>query len=74
MRKGCDLDDIYRKQYKIREVQLEKTPFMLVISEKKMADGSVAVHSSKNVDMGVMVADEFVAFAKEQIHILALYN
>ena len=53
--------------YKIRAAQLEKIPFMLVIGEKEMNESSVAVRSRKTGDMGVMSADEFVAFAKAQV-------
>ena len=53
--------------YKIRAAQLEKIPFMLVIGEKEMNDSSVAVRSRKTGDMGVMSADDFVAFAKAQV-------
>ena len=53
--------------YKIRAAQLEKVPFMLVIGEKEMNESSVAVRSRKTGDMGVMSADEFIAFAKQQV-------
>ena len=53
--------------YKIRAAQLEKIPFMLVIGEKEMNEGSVAVRSRKTGDMGVMSADGFIAFAKAQV-------
>ena len=53
--------------YKIRAAQLEKIPYMLVIGEKEMADGTVAVRSRKTGDMGVMPAAEFLAFAQKQI-------
>ena len=53
--------------YKIRAAQLEKVPFMLVIGEKEMNEASVAVRSRKTGDMGVMSADDFVAFAKAQV-------
>ena len=53
--------------YKIRAAQLEKIPFMLVIGEKEMNEGSVAVRSRKTGDMGTMPVDDFVAFAKQQV-------
>ena len=53
--------------YKIRAAQLEKIPYMLVIGEKEMTDGTVAVRSRKNGDMGVMSAADFIAFAQKQI-------
>ena len=60
--------------YKIRAAQLEKIPYMLVIGEKEMTDGTVAVRSRKKGDLGVMPAAEFVAFAKRQIDDLVLDN
>ena len=53
--------------YKIRAAQLEKIPFMLVIGEKEMNEGLVAVRSRKTGDMGTMSSDDFVAFAKKQV-------
>ena len=53
--------------YKIRAAQLEKIPYMLVIGEKEMNEGAVAVRSRKTGDMGAMSADDFLAFAKEQV-------
>ena len=60
--------------YKIRAAQLEKIPFMLVIGEKEMTEGLVAVRSRKTGDMGAMPVDEFIAFAKNQIDTKALDN
>ena len=60
--------------YKIRAAQLEKIPYMLVIGEKEMNEGLVAVRSRKTGDMGVMPVDEFIAFAKNQIDTKALDN
>ena len=60
--------------YKIRAAQLEKVPFMLVIGEKEMNENTVAVRSRKKGDMGAMSADEFVAFAEQQIKDLVLDN
>ena len=60
--------------YKIRAAQLEKVPYMLVIGEKEMNEGSVAVRSRKTGDMGTMSADDFIAFAKKQVVDKALDN
>ncbi|MBE6606445.1 MAG: threonine--tRNA ligase [Ruminococcaceae bacterium] len=46
--------------YKIREAQLEKVPYMLVIGEKEVNEGTVAVRSRKNGDMGAIDADNFI--------------
>ena len=60
--------------YKIRAAQLEKVPYMLVIGEKEMNENTVAVRSRKKGDMGTMGADEFIAFADQQIKDLVLDN
>ena len=53
--------------YKIRAAQLEKIPYMIVIGEKEMSEGTVAVRSRKKGDMGAMAAADFIAMADEQI-------
>ncbi len=53
--------------YKIRAAQLEKVPYMLIVGEKEMAEGTVSPRSRKTGDMGAMAAADFIAFAKEQI-------
>ena len=53
--------------YKIREAQLQKVPYMLVIGEKEMNEGKVAVRSRKTGESTVMTIDEFIAMAAEEI-------
>jgi len=53
--------------YKIREAQLQKVPYMLVIGEKEMSEGKVAVRSRKTGESTVMTIDEFIAQAAEEI-------
>ena len=56
-----ETDDRYEKiGYKIREAQSQKIPYMLIIGDKEMADGTVSVRSRKNGDMGAVPADEFI--------------
>ncbi|MBQ3065161.1 MAG: threonine--tRNA ligase, partial [Clostridia bacterium] len=45
---------------KIREAQLEKVPYMLVIGDKEMNENMIAVRSRKNGDEGVMSVDAFI--------------
>ena len=54
--------------YKIRSAQLEKTPYMLVIGEKEMNDGTVAVRHRSGTDLGAMKFDEFLAKALVEIN------
>jgi len=58
--------------YKIREAQLEKVPYMLVIGEKEIEANSVGVRSRKEGDLGAMPVDEFIAKAKKEIDEYAL--
>ncbi|HJA68704.1 MAG TPA: threonine--tRNA ligase [Firmicutes bacterium] len=45
--------------FKIREAQLDKVPYMLVIGDKEAQEKTCSVRSRKNGDMGSMTADEF---------------
>ena len=58
--------------YKIRQAQLEKVPYMLVIGAKEVEEGTVAVRSRKNGDMGAMNADKFITDALTEIATKAL--
>jgi len=53
--------------FKIREAQLEKIPYMLVLGDKEVEEGTVSVRSRKNGDMGTMTADEFLNYVSEEI-------
>ena len=46
---------------KIRNAQLDKVPYMLVIGEKEAVSGSVAVRHSRRGDLGVRFLGEFIA-------------
>ena len=45
--------------FKIREAQLDKVPYMLIIGDKEASDGTVAVRSRKDGDIGSMSIDVF---------------
>lgn len=53
--------------YKIREAQLEKVPYMLVIGDKEMEAGMVSVRSRAEGDLGSMDVDTFIAKITEEI-------
>lgn len=53
--------------YKIREAQLQKIPYMLVVGDREAADGTVAVRSRAGGDLGSRALSEFVAAAREEI-------
>ena len=58
--------------YKIREAQLQKVPYMLVIGDKEVESGEVAVRSRANGDLGSMSVDGFLAMMKEKIDSYAI--
>ncbi|WP_293008859.1 MULTISPECIES: threonine--tRNA ligase [unclassified Oscillibacter] len=52
---------------KIREAQLEKDPFMLVVGDKEAESGQVAVRHRSDGDLGVMSLEAFTAQLKELV-------
>lgn len=63
-----ELDDRNEKiGYKIREAQLEKIPYMLVIGDKEIESGTVGVRSRSEGDLGAIAVDEFIRKSKEEI-------
>ncbi|MBC8584649.1 threonine--tRNA ligase [Youxingia wuxianensis] len=63
-----ELDDRREKiGYKIREAQVEKIPYMLIIGDKELESGSVAVRSRKAGDLGAVSVDEFLQKALEEV-------
>ena len=57
--------------YKIREAQLQKIPYMLVLGDKEKEAGTVGVRSRKDGDIGAMDIDEFIAKIVEEIDTFA---
>lgn len=53
--------------YKIREAQMEKVPYMLVVGDKEMDNNAVAVRSRKDGDLGSMPVESFVEKLLEEI-------
>jgi threonyl-tRNA synthetase len=63
-----EVDDRNEKiGYKIREAQLEKIPYMLVIGDQEAASQAVAVRKRGQGDIGAKPVDEFVASIKKEI-------
>ena len=52
---------------KIREAQLEKVPYVLVIGDKEAEQGVVAVRQRTEGDLGTMQVSDFIALAKEEV-------
>ncbi len=53
--------------FKIREAQLEKVPYMLIVGDKELENGTVAVRSRKKGDLGAMKPEEFKAMLQKEI-------
>jgi threonyl-tRNA synthetase len=53
--------------YKIREAQLQKVPYMLVVGDREAAEGKVAVRTRKRGDQGARPVDEVVAALAELV-------
>ncbi len=53
--------------YKIREAQLKKIPYMLVVGDKEAEAGTVAVRTRSGEDKGAIAVDEFIANISEEI-------
>ena len=62
------LDDRNEKiGYKIREGQVKKVPYMLVVGEKEATNGTVSVRSRSEGEMGAMAVDEFISKLQKEI-------
>lgn len=53
--------------YKIREAQIQKVPYMIIIGEKEMKNGNISVRSRKDGDIGTMSLDDFISKVKKNI-------
>ncbi len=53
--------------YKIREAQLQKIPYMLVVGDREAAEGAVAVRSRSGGDLGSQPLDRFVVSARDEV-------
>ncbi|MBR4754873.1 MAG: threonine--tRNA ligase, partial [Lachnospiraceae bacterium] len=62
----CELDTRDEKiGYKIREAQLEKVPYMLIVGQKEEESKTVSVRKRDEGDIGAMTLDEFENKTKE---------
>jgi threonyl-tRNA synthetase len=53
--------------FKIREAQLQKTPYMLVVGDREAAEGTVAVRNRSRGDLGSRTVDAFLGDALAEI-------
>ncbi len=67
-----EVDDRAEKiGYKIREAQLQKVPYMLVVGDKEQEAGEVGVRNRKDGDVGAMKLEKFVEKIDEEIKTFA---
>lgn len=52
--------------YKIREAQLQKIPYMIIVGDKEAEGGTVSVRTRGGVDLGAMPLDDFIARITEE--------
>jgi threonyl-tRNA synthetase len=63
-----ELDERQEKiGYKIREAQLQKAPYMLVVGDREAAEGTISVRTRAGGDQGASPVDRFIAAAREEI-------
>ena len=53
--------------YKIREAQMQKIPYMLVVGDRDMENGTVSVRTRSGEDLGAMSMEAFMAKCQEEI-------
>lgn len=57
----CEVDDRSEKiGYKIREAQLEKVPYMVVVGDKDIENNTISVRKRKEGDLGAMTVEQFL--------------
>ncbi len=66
IRAECD-DRNEKIGYRIREAQLEKVPYMLVVGDNEVQDGTVSVRARGQGDVGALPLEQFIAQALEEI-------
>ena len=63
-----EVDDRNEKTgYKIREAQLQKIPYMLIVGEKEVEGNTVSIRSRENGDVGIKAVDDFVEEILEKV-------
>ena len=53
--------------YRIREAQMQKVPYMLVVGDREAEAGTVSVRSRSEGDIGVMPVADFLSKAQQEI-------
>lgn len=67
---GIRAESDYRSEklgYKIREAQMQKIPYMLVVGDRDMENGTVSVRTRSGSDLGAMTLEDFTAKCLQEI-------
>lgn len=61
----CEKDDRAEKiGYRIREAQLEKIPYMVIVGEKEAESGTISVRDRDHGDLGMIGTDDFIGMLR----------
>ena len=64
----CEMDQRDEKVgYKIREAQLEKVPYMLILGRKEEEEGTISLRGRDSQSTGQMSLDAFIEFIQKEI-------
>ncbi len=58
--------------YKIREAQMQKLPYMVIVGDSEVNEGTVSVRSRKNGDLGAKSIEDFIKLIEEEVKTKAL--
>ena len=70
---GVRVEEDYRPEkigYKVRESETQKVPYALVLGDKEVESGLVAVRARGRKDLGTMSLEAFLSLVQEQIESL----
>ena len=63
----CEIDTRDEKiGYKIREAQLDKVPYMVIIGQKEQESDSVSVRNREEGDKGILLVEDFIKLIKNE--------
>jgi len=54
-------------QYKIREAELQKAPYMLIVGDKEKESGTISLRARKGGSLGTVKVEEFIKRVKEEV-------
>ena len=64
MERGCRSESVGKK---IREAEMEKVPYMLIVGEKEIAAKSISVRGRNQKDLGAMQLAKFIETVSAEI-------